>query len=102
MSEPGDAERLDITVRGRVQGVGFRFFVVRHATALGLTGWVANLPDGSVRCVAEGRSAALSTFESELRRGPTGAIVEDASAVRMPATSAFERFSIRSGAHSGD
>ena len=47
-------ERLDATVRGRVQGVGFRYMVLEEAHRLGLAGWVANEPDGSVRCVAEG------------------------------------------------
>ena len=55
--------RLEATVRGRVQGVGFRYFVVRRALELGLVGWVANGADGSVRCVAEGPSAALDALE---------------------------------------
>src|SRR4051794_35880621 len=100
--EPSEPERLDLTVHGRVQGVGFRFFVVRRAIELGLTGWVANAADGSVRCVAEGSPAALDTLEAELRRGPVGAIVDTVSIARMPATGGFDRFAIRSGAHRGD
>ena len=42
-------ERVDITVRGRVQGVAFRWYTVRQAQGLGLVGWVRNQPDGSVR-----------------------------------------------------
>jgi acylphosphatase len=94
--------RLEATVRGRVQGVGFRYFVVRRAMELGLVGWVANTADGSVRCVAEGPSAALDAFEAMLHEGPMGAIVDDVDVVRMPGTGRFERFAIRSGAHPGD
>ena len=94
--------RLEATVRGRVQGVGFRYFVVRRALDLGLVGWVANAPDASVRCVAEGDPAALDNLAESLRTGPLGAVVEAVDAVRMPGTGRFERFSVRSGAHSGD
>ena len=94
--------RLDATIRGRVQGVGYRYFVVRRALDLGLVGWVANLADGSVRCVAEGPASAIDDLEAALREGPTGALVDDVNLVRMPATGEFERFSIRSGAHRGD
>ena len=56
MTERG---RLDATLHGRVQGVGFRWFVQRTARGLGLVGWTQNQPDGSVRVVAEGPSASL-------------------------------------------
>lgn len=98
----GATIRLEATVRGRVQGVGYRFFVVRRAQELGLTGWVANAADGSVQLVAEGAPAALDRFAEELRQGPIGAIVDALDAVRMPATGRFTGFSIRSGAHGGD
>ena len=52
-------QRLVATVRGMVQGVGFRWFVQREAARLGLDGWVANQVDGSVEVVAEGPDAAL-------------------------------------------
>ena len=94
--------RLEATVRGRVQGVGFRYFVVRRAVDLGLVGWVANTADGSVRCVAEGTSEALDVLEADLRTGPVGAIVNGVDAVRMTGTGRFDRFAVRSGAHSGD
>ena len=94
--------RLEATVRGRVQGVGFRYYVVRRAADLGLSGWVATERDGSVRCVAEGASDGIDRLEEILRRGPTGSIVEGVSVVRMPATGLFEGFSVRSGGHRGD
>lgn len=94
--------RLEATVRGRVQGVGFRYFVVRRAIELGVVGWVANAADGSVRCVAEGPLERLDTLAEALSSGPLGAIVDAVDVVRMPGTGRFERFSVRSGAHSGD
>ncbi len=99
---PDATGRLEATIRGRVQGVGFRYFVIRRATDLGLTGWVANAADGSVRVVAEGATAALDDLEGHLRAGPMGSIIEMVDAVRMPATGSMTRFAIRSGAHPGD
>src|SRR5439155_20058522 len=58
-------QRLEATVRGRVQGVGFRYFVVREAMELGLVGWVANAADGSVVLVAEGPPAALDALDAD-------------------------------------
>jgi acylphosphatase len=95
-------ERLEATVRGTVQGVGFRWFVVREASGLGLTGWARNEADGSVRVVAEGEAGALSALESCLRAGPPGAKVRDLEAARGPATGDFKSFRIRSGGHGGD
>lgn len=94
--------RLDATVMGRVQGVGFRFFALREAMQLGLDGWVANTPDGSVRCVAEGPRGRLEAFLEQLRAGPPSAIVERVSDAWMPATGTLGPFGMRSGAHPGD
>ena len=60
---------------GRVQGVGFRIFVAREATALGLAGWTRNLPDGRVEVVASGREDTLLQLEKALARGPRMAVV---------------------------
>ena len=57
-------------VSGRVQGVGYRYFVLREASALGVRGFARNLPDGSVEVVAEGGSEALADLEARLREGP--------------------------------
>jgi acylphosphatase len=94
--------RLEATVRGVVQGVGFRWFVVREADRRDLRGWVANAPDGSVRVVAEGPSEAIATFRAALEAGPPGAAVDAVSAVEMPATGSFGEFSVRHGSHPGD
>ena len=95
-------ERLEGRVTGTVQGVGFRWFVVRRALQLGLTGWTANQRDGSVRVVAEGTPSALDELEGQLNEGPAGAHVQKVDAVRMAPTGEFSTFGIKSGAHSGD
>ncbi len=76
MTEDGP-ERLYALVRGRVQGVYFRAFVQRHATALGLHGWARNLSDGStVEVVAEGPRASLDALLEQLRKGPPSSRVD--------------------------
>jgi len=65
-------------VGGEVQGVGFRWFVARHARGLGLAGFARNLPDGRVEVVATGGDgAALARLEALLRTGPAHARVEE-------------------------
>lgn len=63
-------------VSGLVQGVGFRWFVARHARALGLAGYARNLPDGRVEVVVSGPDDALPALERLLRAGPANAQVE--------------------------
>ena len=89
-------------MRGYVQGVGFRWFAVKRATQLGLTGWVANERDGTVRVVAEGSAQALDELLQLLHDGPPGASVERVDADRLPPRGGLSAFSIRSGGHSGD
>lgn len=67
---------LHVTVRGQVQGVGFRWFVRERARALGLTGWVRNDGDGSVRVYALGPSPDLERLRRILEQGPPAANVE--------------------------
>ena len=64
-------------VRGRVQGVGFRWFVEREAHLLGLAGWVRNNADGSVEVLAMGSRDQLLALQSRLRAGPRSARVDD-------------------------
>ena len=99
---PRALERVEAKVRGIVQGVGFRWFVVKTGKELGLTGWAANERDGSVSVVAEGSVDALDEFEAQLHHGPSAAYVRSVDVVRMPATGEFSTFSIRSSAHRGD
>ena len=64
-------------ITGRVQGVGFRWFVMRNAEELGLAGWAKNLPDGTVEVLGIGVPEALSRLESALNEGPRFAHVEN-------------------------
>lgn len=98
---PGPA-RLEATVHGRVQGVGYRFFVLREADGRALTGWVANRPDGGVECLAEGAPQALVALLEALREGPPGASVSRVEPRWLPATGSFADFTVRSFGHRGD
>ena len=62
-------------IQGRVQGVGYRYFVLRHAEELGVAGYARNQPDGTVEVVAEGEQGALAQFEDHLKHGPSFARV---------------------------
>jgi acylphosphatase len=64
-------------VRGRVQRVGFRYFAEEMARIEGINGFVRNLPDGRVEVLAEGDAESVVRFERAIRRGPTGARVDD-------------------------
>jgi len=57
-------------VQGRVQGVGYRYFVMREASRLGVSGFARNRAEGSVEVIAEGSESALAELESRLREGP--------------------------------
>jgi acylphosphatase len=88
-------ERLTARITGRVQGVGYRWWVRRQAEALGLVGWVMNAHDErSVELVAEGGETELAELERRLRVGPSGARVEVVEAHRSPASGEFDRFGI--------
>ncbi len=67
--------RLHVAVRGRVQGVGFRWFAREAARRLDVSGWVRNRPDGSVEVAAEGSAPAIEKLKAVLRDGPPGASV---------------------------
>ena len=67
---------VHLEVSGRVQGVGFRWFVAEKGRSLGLAGWVRNRPDGSVELAAAGAEQALERLRSAVTRGPSGAFVE--------------------------
>lgn len=82
-------------VRGRVQGVGFRWFVVRNAEELGVTGTVRNRSDGTVEAVLQSDSeTALESMIERIREGPASARVEDVAVEAVEADRDFETMSI--------
>jgi acylphosphatase len=85
-----------------VHGVGFRYYVVSRAERLGLTGWVSNEQDGSLRCVAEGPRADLERLLDALKEGPASALVEDVLDDWLTYTGRWGTFGIRSAGHRGD
>jgi acylphosphatase len=70
-------ESIHLEVRGRVQGVGFRWYVVDTARELRLSGWVKNRTDGKVEVAAAGEKDALAKLEAAVSAGPPGARVEE-------------------------
>ena len=81
-------------VKGRVQGVGFRYFVCRNARDLNLLGWVRNRPDGRVEALAEGEQSAVEEWALAMRQGPSGSRVEECQLVRKPYTDSFNTFEV--------
>ena len=80
--KPTDARRF--LVRGRVQGVGFRWFVEREAAQLGITGWVRNRDNGSVEIMATGTHGQLNALHGRLREGPRAARVDEVAVSPAP------------------
>jgi acylphosphatase len=92
---PSSPSAVLILIRGRVQGVGFRFYAQDVAQELGLAGWVRNLPDGTVEAYAEGQRKDLDTWIEKLRQGPPLSRVEVVSATWPPPQGTPPPFSIR-------
>jgi acylphosphatase len=89
-------QRLTARVRGRVQGVGYRWWAVEAASRLELVGWVRNADDEpAVELVAEGDARSLDVFEAQLLEGPRAAQVDDVQATRGPAAGGLTRFEIQ-------
>lgn len=84
-------------VVGKVQGVGFRWFVREQARRWGVRGWVRNQPDGSVEIAASGEAESLTGLLAAVRRGPDGAVVEVVHDGAAPTGDLPEPFSILRG-----
>jgi acylphosphatase len=89
-----DLVRVRAFAGGRVQGVAYRFFAEKYANALGITGWVRNLPDGRVEVLAEGQGADIERFLDRLREGPRLARVDHLEIRRESSTGEFHGFQV--------
>ncbi len=87
--------RVHVVVHGRVQGVGFRAFVLHRARELALAGEVRNLPDGAVEVTAEGAPETLARLVDEVRSGPRAARIENVDVAWAEGTGRFRGFEIR-------
>ena len=87
-------QQLVAVVHGRVQGVGFRQFVVHEARRLGLRGTVRNQPDGTVRAIVEGPGPRLELMLRILARGPAASHVDQVESEWQPATGGYSGFGI--------
>lgn len=91
-----DLIRHHVIVKGRVQGVGFRYNTKLNADKLGITGWVKNRHDGTVEVLAEGTERQLLNFKYLLKEGSISAIVKTIEVVsNAPATGEYDSFDIR-------
>lgn len=82
------------TVTGYVQGVGYRWYTMREARALGLAGWVRNLNDGSVEVWAEGPEHLLDKLEESLKMGPPGSVVRELKSIPTAASGRHVGFNV--------
>jgi acylphosphatase len=87
-------DRVHLIVQGIVQGVGFRYHTQNEATRLGVTGYVKNLPDGTVEIVAEGASPAVAQFLDWAKQGPPPAHVKQVNITYGSANGEFSDFTI--------
>lgn len=93
--KPSDQQRLHARVYGRVQGVGFRYYVLNSAVKLGLVGWARNRRDESVEVIAEGELEVLKDLVRALHRGPKSSSVREIKTNLQEASGEFGSFFIR-------
>ncbi len=94
MTENGKYQ-LHAYIKGRVQGVGFRYHTLQKAQELGLAGWVRNLRDGRVEVLAEGKTESLNQFLRDLRKGTISADVRDVDYEFKDPKNEFDQFQVR-------
>ena len=87
--------QYDLSIVGRVQGVGFRYFALQRAKELGITGWVKNTVDGNVEVVAQGDEPTLKTYVDYLHLGPTLSRVDKITTYKSEVIKVFDNFSVK-------
>jgi acylphosphatase len=94
MSTEAAKQARRFLVRGRVQGVGFRWFVEQEAHLLGVAGWVRNNADGAVEVFAQGTREQLSALTARLQQGPRAARVDQVEQSEVPLSQGLKTFRI--------
>ena len=94
MTDEGSMNRLNVILNGVVQGVGYRYYVVRRAVKSDITGWVKNCSDGTMEIEAIGEKGALESFLSYVRVGPTAAHVTEVNAQWFTNGKQYEKFDV--------
>lgn len=87
--------RVEVRIEGRVQGVGFRYFIMRNAEKMGLSGYVKNMPDGTVEIDAEGPEDKLKQLVQAAKKGPSAARVSNVNAEWREKEKGYDSFSLK-------
>ncbi|MCQ9617638.1 acylphosphatase [Paenalcaligenes niemegkensis] len=95
LSNNTNIETLEVTVTGKVQGVGFRTATVRHAHLYKVNGWVRNAPDGSVELLLQGPIDNIDLLLSWLHKGPENAVVQNVHSQRSFEDKHYKHFQLR-------
>jgi len=95
MNDQSRAQARRFVVRGRVQGVGFRWFVEREAHILQIAGWVRNHNDGSVEVLAMGTREQLASLRARLQEGPRAARVDDVEETEAEPVAGLDSFQVQ-------
>lgn len=95
MEKPNDPVRVQVRVKGRVQGVGFRAHVEYHAGQIGVTGWVRNVGWNMVEAVAEGTREQVERFIEMMKEGPRMSRVDEAQVDYETVTGEFVEFGVK-------
>lgn len=85
---------IEAIIHGTVQGVGYRYYALHAARVCGVTGWVKNMPDGTVKVVAEGTHDAIQQFMDALRNGPMLATVHTITTHTSSVLEHFQNFKV--------
>lgn len=84
-----------IFISGRVQGVGFRHFIKKNAEALGVKGWVKNLPDGRVEAIFQGSEEQIDEIIQRCKKGPVAGFVQDIKVRDANDETAYKSFEVK-------
>ena len=95
MTDKSSVKRVQVTIHGDVQGVGYRYTAIEIARDLGLTGWTKNDPDGSVEIIAEGEKENLQNLITWAKKGPPLARIDRIEEEWQEATGEFDEFDVK-------